>query len=765
VPRRTIRIAALGLDATHRKRLVARVCEAATRGGGAPAELLPLARELEQRGLHREDDDAPPGGRTTRQAIDAVLSTDAPPSPDRESFYVSVGHTRLGRGGALVELVDVSGERFRNDSGHGDALHPFRELEREARALIVSLSAEAWSSPDGVGATELDRTAGVLRAFCAARPVGAPPLSVALVATGAEAVAPDRRAEPGRWPAFEELLGKLPTKRLQVSVWAVEGPPLRSGDSGERDPRTADPYAEIAGWLIRRTVAAPGRRWPRIAVRALVAALVLAGGVFGWAALDMHAIRGEPMALSAAQEQAFIADALQDVAFWERLPGARRGGPLRRVLGITRARAAVREHARHLDDALRAHPAVAEPYAAIELAPPQYRTAAEGLALAGRVLAEHAADTEEVTRGRKRLIERLRQKARVAEMPGATADTLPAWRELLATCPDQTLREQVVMPRVRGVVASLVAGAERAAAASPAYPELFAPLLALEERYGELAPERIAQAKDKLWELGWQSVAESVEPLPPLARARMLAEALARAPAPPPDGFRQRAGLALGPALHEAAVEGGDVAPLADPLARYLGPAGASALMAALAPRYQVAIRQDAASGPQHVEALRQVVAVVPQALLPKPDAARVEALRAHLGDLTREGRYAVRVERAWVHAGFDSVFDGFDLVITFENARSGNRSLGPRANTRDATFDDLLYGDGELRWKPWDGIVVRVHDDRRAVGVRYVDEGSPFGLHNLTAAWKDERDRGGFTLKIEPSPPVWFDFTGWPKS
>ncbi|GIW70844.1 MAG: hypothetical protein KatS3mg102_0386 [Planctomycetota bacterium] len=753
--RRRARVIALGLPEHGRGLVLGWLLEALLEGPAPAARLLPLEEELKLRGLFREDPSAPPGGRTTRQVLDHLLRGQGPPAPEGEALLVESSD-----GSALVEWHDTPAALFENDSGLTDPLHPFRSHAREVAGLVLVLDAERWSAPDGVSRTELDRTAAVLRAFVALRPLSAGPLMVAVVAHGAERLPAERRAEPGRWPAVRALLHLVPTRRLRVSVWApAAGQPEQWRAAGQ--------------WLFGRVTAPPPRRWARRLVQALALLLLAAALLVGWAAWELFQVRAAPAQLGAAEQGRLVARALARIERWERLPGLPLLGAL---LGLEGARAALWAHAQQLDAALRSHPAVAEPHAAVELRPAQYRTAAEWLLLAERVLAgpdtpARQREPAAVSAARRALIARLHEKARIAEMPPAAPATLAAWKELLQSCADPVLREQVVRPRVEGVVAGLLAAAERAATsappgaeAPPGYPELFTPVLDLEREHGGLAPEAFTEAKARLWERAWELVAAELQAAEPAARPAVLLQALARAPEPPPERFRARAGRALAPALLGAALAGGELGALAPELAAQLDGSAATALLAALPALYEETVRQPAASGPAHLAALRELVAALPRQPLAPEHAARLEALAAHLGDLERVGYYAVYVERAWASAELDSLFDTFDLVLRLESARAGPRSTPVRRNTHEASFEQPLFGPGEFAWRSWDRIEVRVHDDNREAGVRYVDEGSCFGLEQLRRGWQEPRGRGGFTLRLEPAPPARFRFEGWPQ-
>ncbi|RME75162.1 MAG: hypothetical protein D6776_03740 [Planctomycetota bacterium] len=745
----------LGLDDEARRRLLGRVLLAAQRTDPPLAELLPLEEELALRGWVAETEDAPAGRRTTRQALDGVLAGEPEPPADPETFYL-----RTVPDGPVLAWVDLPASRLRDDASHHDSLHPLREHAREAHALLVQIDAARWSQPDGPSATELDRMASVLRRCHAARSGAATRLAIAIVATGAEELEPERRAAPSRWPAIEQLCARLPTRRLELRIWTTDSPPLRRSDSGER-PQGSDPFAPVARWLLERAAGPRRPLWVRWSLRVGLATTLLAAILFAAAALDLYGLRRRAPAPSIAQERGFIERSLARLQRWRKLPGTDPGGLLYRALGLAPAEAAVREHARHLEQLLLAHPAVAEPHAAVALSATRYRAAAHALALVQQVL--DGADTPEAARLRAERIALLQHKARIAEMPRAGPDTLAAWRQLRARCPDPVLVREVITPRIEAVLTALSAQAVREAARTGRFPQLFEPLLRLERRHGPLGPERRRAVVERLWELAWQTLQKQLEATPEPQRAEALLAALASAPVPPPASVRQRMGAALGPWLHRAALEGHALEPLRTRIERTLGAAGARALLAALAPLYQNSIALDRNRGPAALAALRKVAKAVPQRWLEPKERERLEALIAHLGDMTRAARYGVRVERAWLSERYDSVFDSLDLVVEFHSERSGSRTLGPRHNRRDTGFDKPLWPEGSLIWRPWDRIEIRLRDDERDVGLRYLDEGSPFGLHQIDGTWTDPEGRGGFTLRISPHPPVWFDFTGWP--
>jgi hypothetical protein len=473
-------------------------------------------------------------------------------------------------------------------------------------------------------------------------------------------------------------------------------------------------------------------------VAALATATLAAGGV-GLAGWRLRAIATEPRLARAADERRFLERAEREVRFWSFLP-----------LPAGAARAALLEHARYLEEALAAHPAIAEPASAVHLGPAQYRTAAEDVALAARHLGPSPA--------RAALVERLEAKARIAAMPRCEPETAAAWDELWRTTADPALRDGAIAPRLRPALAALLELAEREADATPTYPEFLLPLLRFERAHAPVVTDLIDAAKARQWE-------RALAPLPArLAAAGDTAtifELLARAPEPPPASVLRRAGHMVASAALAAPPP--DPAALRARAESLLGEDGALAMAATLPPAYHDMAVAGRDVGPRKLEALVALVAAIPRGPLSSALRARLAALDLHLAELGEDRAYSLRVARAWVGPEFDSVIDDFDMVIAVSAERAPERVLGPFYGTRERAFEAPLFRAGELRWRPWERLEVRVTDDKRAVGLYRRDPGSCFGLAGLAGEWKDPAGHGGMTIEVSPRPPAPFEFVDWP--
>jgi hypothetical protein len=693
------KIAAIGMPGAGRTTLLARLVAAATRGPQAFARLPDLATELRLRGLHREDPEARPGSRTTRQILDAVLRDGAKGvgAPEDESFFLE---TEAG----TLELVDTAGARFANDALSGDALHPFRALERDAAAVLLVLDAGLWSAE--VRETERDRVQAALRRLAAAGRERRRPIPVALVLTRAEAPVPA--------PALGALAAAA-EPGLEVS-----GPVRVGGDDG---------VADLARWVLanaRGGKPSPVRR--RVAFAAGAGALGLAAlaatGVF-----TLRSIASRPGAATAAEELRFLEGARASLRAWSFLPGEA-------------AREAVRAHAANLEVLLRDHAALAEPAAAANLQAAQYRTALEALAIVDAELGS--------TPARTAVEARLREKARVAAMPPASEETLAAWEELHRGTLDPDVKDHVIAPRIRGVLMELLALAERESAAIPDYPRFFAPLERFRAAHPPLVPEALDAALDRQWDRAFSIL------FPGTAEPASVAAALETAPARPPASFLRRAGKLVGDGL----LAGGAVPARLEAL---LGEPGAVGFLSVLPRAYEAMVALPRATGPARLAAITSVVAALPPGALPPLERARLGAFEAHLDELARGASYSLRVTHAQVAPRFDVFYHAFDMTVAVSAERAPERTKGPFPKEREASVGEV-FGPGELPWRAWEALEVRVFDARRGVGLTRRDPGSCFGLSSFTGDWVEAAGDGAMTVEVTPPPPRPFDFRGWPE-
>jgi hypothetical protein len=734
-PRRA-RVLVAGMPGAGKTTLAARLVDALVRE--RLAELLPLSDELALRGLRREDPEARRGSRTTRQILDAVLRDrrlDAG-APDDESLVVA-----LGPGRGVLEVVDVAGARFANDALHGDRLHPLRDLAAGAAAAILVLDAARWDVPEGrVREAEFDRTVAFLDLLADAGPRLCAQL--ALIGWGR----PMPRPRP-----HHEALDRLDRtydgpRAPRLSTWDYPGPAAAlDGDCARRFHALVAP-------------AAPALRLRERALRlgaaslgglALVALLLLGAGLgLNWR------IAHTERRTTPSGERLFIEEAEERLRLG-------RWAPLREA-----ARTGLEQHARFLEEDLAALPAIAEPASGVNLQAAQYRAAAEDLAVAARILGPSA--------DRLALAARLREKARAAEMPPCEPATIAAWEELWRTTEDAALREGAIAPRIRAVLALFAAEAQRESDATEAYPDFLLPLLRVEAAHAPLAADEVRAAKARQWERAFAVLAARALALaqhaggdpraappgdPGAEEAEAVLDALERAPEPPPAGFLLRAGRLLGSALLAAAAPGPATR---ERCARLLGPAGAQGLASMVPGAYHEMAVATREAGPARLAALARFLGLVPRAALAEPQRARIAALEAHLADLAADRAYSLRVVRAYVGPEFDSLFRSFDMTVAASAERAPERVFGPLAKARERAFEAPLFGEGELRWRAFERLEVRIADDRRQVGLYRRDPGSCFGLRDLAGEWKDPAGHGGMTIAIAPEPPSPFDFAGW---
>lgn len=723
--RRVARVFVVGMPGAGRTTLCAQLVAAAVRE--RIATLVPLANELALRGLHREDLEARRGSRTTRQILDAVLRDGRldPGAPEDESLFLA---SPLG----VLEIVDVAGARFANDALHDDPLHPFREIEKEAAKVLLVLDAARWAGPD-VREAELDRAAALLgRLEAAGRARGRAMPEIVFT----RANAPDL-VEDTRMPAGLECLFARLSAPAGVGVWTL----------ASDDPELIPLARGVLG-----VVAPRARPRSRLALLAL-GSLGALGFVLG-AAWQLRGVAGEPRLGTLAEERAFIERGERSLRLWSWAPG---GGAARR---------GIEAHARFLEEDLAAHPAVAEPASGMNLQAAQYRAAAADVELAARILGAGPA--------REALAARLREKARVAEMPLCTVETLAAWEELWRTTADPALRDGAIAPRIRAALVFLVDDAEREAGALETYPEILRPLLKLEAEHAPLAADLVRGPKAKQWDRALSLVAcrvlafaqhaggdpKAAPPGDPGAeKVETLLAALAAAPEPPPDSFLASAGRLMGGAVLAAQKTAPDAAARCE---RLLGPAGAQGLATVIPAAYEDVVHAPRESGPDRLRALRRLLAHLPRDLLVAPMRARTAALDAHLAALDAERTYSLTIVRAWVGSELESwkPWRTFDLTVAASAERAPERVLGPFWKVLDRRFDEPILKD--FPWRAWESVDVRVTDAGRPVGLSRHNRGTCFGLHDLVGDWKDPTGHGGMTVAVDPEPPAPFDFAGW---
>jgi hypothetical protein len=739
---RVATVALLGLPGAGRTTLAARLCEVATAGapgGGRLASLLDLADELKLRGLRKEEPGALPGARTTRQALDAALRDGQlePGAPEDEALYVEP----VGARGRALALLDTGGRRFENDSLADDPLHPHRSLARESAALVLVLDGAAWAAEKGPRAEERDRAEACLRRLAAARRKGKlPPLPIAVVAARADLVpsrGPDAgRAVPDAVRRFADEMREAHAGALEVAAFAV----ARDDEASLR---------ALLLWLIPRAAPAAGaaRRRRLLLAAEIALALVLAvwfAGLFTMR-LVSRTSRRDATALesAAARERAFIDEAEREVAFWSSLPLPPPTGG---------AEEALRRHAAWLEEDLRRdHPALLEPAEAVALEPAQYRTAAEGLLVASRLLGPGAE--------RDALVARLREKARTAEMPPASRATLAAWEELWRTTGDPAVKEGVIAARLRPIYAAIVAEAEREAEAESAYPDLLLPLVRREAGRAPLARELFRAALERQWERASALLYARLR-APGQDDVETLLRAVETAPAPPSDAALERIGRWLAESVVlTPATASADLAPRVE---RLLGESGARGVWAAVPSLYRGVVESPAEAGPARLAGLRALLDAYPRARLAPGQGARLAALAAHLEVLSQDGTYGLHVRHVQVSSDFGSFLNPFDMTIAVVSERSAERTIGPIARCLELRPANALFGPGELRWRAWERIEVKVTDAGGPVGLFRRGPGTCFGLHDLAGEWADASGRGRMTIEVTPAPPAPFDLAGW---
>ena len=723
----------LGLPGVGRSTVATRIVAHWVREPG-PVKLMDLQRELKARALNRERPEAPVGKRTTRQILDALT----PAAGYEVGGEAEVLYAQDGR--RILEVVDTQGAWLENDSGHSDPAHALRQFDLAVSAVLLVLDARVWSLPDGVSHGEWGRTLSVLKTLARRRP-GLPMLIVANRCDQLSADAPLNR--PGDWPQVASLTARLGELGLDVSTWRCGLNPTLG-------------YSVVAEALLGYLRRAQPSRIRRYAAHVLASLAVLYLGAVALCAWQLHTMATTDPSTDAVAERRFVERNQRRLLWWRWLPGAGTE-TLSNMLGFSYANQGIQAHARQLAALLEQQPAVLEPHAAVNLAPPQYRTAAQGLELVAGLL--DAAESER--RRRSAQVDLLREKARIADMPLPSSRTLAGWFELWKTTRDATLRDKVVFPEVRLLVQARFKTAEAAAMRDQSFPELFGPVVETRARFPEVATETYEQALASIWSHAWQVVSQRLSSLPAAKRAAYLVEALDAAPLPPPEAFT----LPLGRYLAEAQFG----SPTVDSETQRswrgnLTPAVCLGMATALPGLYRQATGSNEQVGPSNLEALGHVLELMAKDKMPETLAPRLVELKENVGRLRAEHNYSLHIRHAWVYDGFDSIFDRFDLTVTVTGARSGERQLGPLSATRKASFDgDWLYPDHTFAYKAWDPIEVRLHDDQRRVGLTYSDAGSCFGLWKLAQGWADEDNRGGFEPAMSPEPPAPFDFTKWP--
>jgi len=766
-PREVALVPVLGLPGAGKTTLAARLVEAAIAGGARLAGLPDVARELSLRGLRREEEAPRHGARTTRQILDATLRDGKlhEGAPEDEALYVEP----VGAAGRTLALVDTPGRRTENDALAEDPVHAQGALGREAAAVILVLDAAAWAAPAGPREAERDRAEALLRRLAKARAERGPGRLPVVIAAARADLAPG--LPPGHGTPETQARGASPAQPAPLALVVppsierlVEAfAPLRSLEVAAiavaRDPSREHALRALLLWLLPRAVPPIEAPMKRRVSRALQVALALMLLVYATGFLSLRSLgrapRREAMGeeSAAARERVFLEEAEARIALWSALPLPSGG-----------AEEALRTHAGFLEeDLLREHPALLEPGPAVELTPAQYRGAAQGLALAAR----HLGASDE----RRAREERLRAKARTAEMPAASRATLPAWEELWRTTSDPVVRDGVIAPRLRPLYAAIVAEASREAESVTRYPEILLPLV---ERAAALAPpaqELFRPALERAWERALTALYARWKE-PGQDDPETLLRALETAPAPPPDAARERIGRWLAEAVVArppsataigAPASGAAASPEASArVARLLGDAGARGLHAAIPALYAEMAASSAEAGPARLQGMIALCALAPRAPLGPARTARLDALALHLESLTKDGAYSLHVTHALMSVDFGSFLNPFDMTIGVQAQRAKERSIGPIARCRELRPKEPLFGPGELPWRAWDRIEVRVTDSEAPLGIFRRGPGTCFGLHEISGEWIDPASRGRMTIAVSPEPPRPFAFEGW---
>ncbi|MBL8898938.1 MAG: hypothetical protein JNM84_14960 [Planctomycetes bacterium] len=409
--------------------------------GGGRAELLPDAEEKQRRSLATIEAFAPPGRRTTAQAVEAITRSfeegrSVEGTAEPEDFFVQWHAGELAaEEAAVVRLRDVPGYVFEEGERWELRGHRAGELLRGCAGLVLvlDLSSALEAAESSRFAARVQRYVHALSAAeVAARRAGLSALPVVLFFTRAdretrEVALSELRERPALRPLFAALEDR--SRRVASAVQIVSC--LRyardeaSGDRAALAAGAAQLGAGLARGLAERRVR---RRRQRLAAGLGALLLVYAAWV-GWASLALRPS-------SDPEEVLELQVALDELAARERAEerfGAFPWWPGKDRAGRERQRAALEERALVL---LRDHPALREEESRCERTRAEYATARRALQRLRPLLEARGASSP----GGSPSAELLLAKEELARLEPPSARNLHEWEAALRAVAFPALR-------------------------------------------------------------------------------------------------------------------------------------------------------------------------------------------------------------------------------------------------------------------------------------------------------------------------------------